>query len=234
MAEIVDGAGTGGAGSGTGGGGVGGGGREGAGGGGSLACPRCGREDRVRGVAAAYLRAKAELKEETGSGEDAKTTTRQENSALSKALSVAPTEPDSNMGCWGAVLLLVAVGSFVWGAIEGKWFDTETAVRFVPGTASDGSSLGVTSGAYLGWISGIALVIGVLLMALSGRALRAWRRRTEPGRAAADRVWSEAWYCGRCGTVHFSGERAMSLQEFRVRVWSAGGYGDLAVRHPAI
>lgn len=244
MAEIVDGAGAGAAGRGVGvagsGGGDGSGGadgswREDAGGTGSLACPRCGREDRVRGVAAAYLRAKAELKEETGSGEDAKTTTRQENSALSKALSVAPTEPDSfSMGCWGVVLLLVSVGALVWGAIEGKWFDTETAVRFVPGTASDGSSLGVTSGAYLGWISGAALVIGVLLVALSGRALRAWRRRTEPGRAAADRVWSEAWYCGRCGTVHFSGERAMSLQEFRVRVWSAGGYGDLAVRHPAI
>lgn len=216
MAEIVDGAGIGGAGSGSGAGG-----REGAGGGGPLACPRCGREDQVLGVAAAYLRAKAELKEETGSGEDAKTTTRAENSALSKALSVTPTEPDTNMGCWGATLLLVSVGTFVWGGIVGKWFDTESAVRFLPGTGPDGSSLPVTSGAYLGWISGAALVIGVLLLALSRRSLRAWRRRTEPGRTAADRVWSEAWYCGRCGTAHFSGERAMSLQEFRVRVWSA-------------
>ncbi|MFD5143496.1 hypothetical protein [Streptomyces sp. NPDC058401] len=207
---------------------------QGGGGEGSFACPRCGREDRVLGVSAAYLRAKAKLSFETKGGEDDTVTTREENSALAKALAVAPDEPDDGtLGCLGSLLVLVSIGAFIWGAIAGKWFDGETTPRFYGG---DGDlPFGVEDPtAYLGWISAASLVLGPLLLALSGRAVRAWRRRTAPGRAAADRVWAEAWYCGRCGTVHFPGERAVSLQEFRTRVWTAGGYGDLVVRHPAV
>lgn len=221
MAEITDGA--------------GGTGSEGVGPGGPPACPRCGREDEVLGVSAAYLRAKAKMRVERTRTEDDSVTIREENSALAKALAVAPDEPDNGtIGCLGAVLVLVSIGAFVWGAIEGEWFDGDTAPR-LKGSVDGGILFAAdeTTG-YLGWISAASLLVGVVLFALSGRAVRTWRRRTEPGRVAADRVWAEGWYCGRCGTAHFAGERALSLQEFRTRVWSAGGYGDLAVRHPAI
>lgn len=209
---------------------------QGGGGEGSLLCPRCGREDQVLGVSAAYLRAKADLRVEQGTGEDAKVTTREVNSALGKALALTPDEPDNaSMGCFGAVLLLVSIGTFIWGAIQGKWFDREAGLRFVPGAGGEVARLvNDPPMTYLGVISGAALLVGAILIALSGRAVRVWRRRTEPGRVAADRVWAGGWYCGRCGTVHFAGEQALTLQEFRTRVWSAGGYGDLAVRHPAI
>ncbi|MGW6708107.1 hypothetical protein ACWGDE_24885 [Streptomyces sp. NPDC054956] len=186
------------------------------------------------GVSAAFLRAKADLRVEQGSGEDAKVTTREVNSALGKALAVVPEEPsNASVGCSGMFLLLVSIGTFIWGAFQGKWFDRAAATRFVvePGGGRFVTDPPLT---WLGVVSGASLLLGAILVVVGGRAVRAWRRRTEPGRAAADRVWAEGWYCGRCGTVHFDGERAMSLQEFRTRVWSAGGYGDLAVRHPAI
>ncbi|MFZ3495698.1 hypothetical protein ACODT5_21155 [Streptomyces sp. 5.8] len=185
-------------------------------------------------MSAAYLRASAKLSVETKGGEGDHVTSREENSALAKALAIAPEEPDGDtMGCFGSLFVLVAIGAFIWGGIAGKWFEGDGAPRFYGG---DGDlPLGVEDpSAYLGWISAASLVLGPLLLALSGRAVRVWRRRTGPGRVAADRLWAEAWYCGRCGVVHFTGERAMSLQEFRTRVWSAGGYGDLAVRHPAV
>lgn len=201
---------------------------------GPLSCPRCGREDRVLGVSAAYLRARATMRVVSGRGEDDSVTTREENSALSKALAVAPDEPDNGAaGCIGVLSVLASIGAFVWGAIEGKWFENGTAPQLY-GAGGDGL-FGVDQPAtYLAWLGAALLLAGIILLALSGRAVRTWRRRTEPGRVAADRVWSEGWYCGRCGTVHFAGERALTLQEFRTRVWSAGGYGDLAVRHPAI
>lgn len=207
---------------------------EGGGGGGPLACPRCGREDQVLGVSAAYLRAKAEVRVERRGGEDDTVTTREENSALAKALAIAPDEPDDGtMGCLGVLLVMVAIGTFIWGGIAGKWFDGDTLPRFYGGDG-DGLFGAEDSTVYLGWVSAASLLVGVALIALSGRAVRVWRRRTEPGRVAADREWARGWYCGRCGTVHLPGERAMSLQEFRTRVWSEGGYGDLAVRHPAV
>lgn len=186
------------------------------------------------GVSAAYLRSKAKMRVERGGGEDDSVTIREENSALAKALAVAPEEPDNGTaGCVGVLLLLASIGAFVWGAIEGKWFGDDTAPRLY-GTDGDGHFAVDQPATYLGWIGAALLLVGVVLLALSGRAVRTWRRRTQPGRVAADRVWADAWYCGRCGTVHFAGERSLTLQEFRTRVWTAGGYGDLAVRHPAI
>ncbi|MFD6892583.1 hypothetical protein [Streptomyces sp. NPDC059957] len=216
------------AGGGTGAPGQGGGGEE------SLACPRCGREDRVLGVSAVYLRAKASMRVERGGGEDDSVTIREENSALAKALAVAPEEPDGGAaGCIGVTLVLASIGAFVWGAIAGKWFENGTTPRLY-GTDGAGPFAVDQPATYLAWIGAALLLLGALLIALSGRTVRTWRRRTEPGRVAADRVWADGWYCGRCGMVHFAGERALTLQEFRTRVWSAGGYGDLAVRHPAV
>ncbi|WP_328297133.1 hypothetical protein OG389_04435 [Streptomyces sp. NBC_00435] len=207
---------------------------EGVGEGGPLACPRCGREDQVLGVSAAYLRAKARMRVERGGGDDDSVTIREENSALAKALAVAPDEPDNGTaGCVGVLLVLASIGAFVWGAIEGKWFENDTAPRLY-GTDGDGLFAMDRPTSWLGWTGAALLLLGVILIAVSGRAVRTWRRRTGPGRVAADRVWADAWYCGRCGRTHFAGERSLTLQEFRNRVWSAGGYGDLAVRHPAV
>ncbi|MEV6950624.1 hypothetical protein [Streptomyces sp. NPDC051183] len=113
----------------------------GSGAGGAPTCPRCGREDWVSGVSAAYLAASSELRTESGRGEDSSVTTREENSAMARALSPAPPEPSGNA-----------------------------------------------------------------------------RSCTASG----------------CGTVHFSGEPGLTLQEFRTRVWTAGGYGDLVRKHPAV
>ncbi|MDJ0381204.1 hypothetical protein [Streptomyces sp. G-G2] len=91
--------------------------------------------------------------------------------------------------------------------------------------------------AYLAWISGLALLAAVVLFfALNRYELRV-RRRAEAGRAAAERVWSDGWFCARCARVYFarSGEDrgpALNLREFRVQVWEAGGYGDRVARHP--
>lgn len=223
MAEITDGVGVG-----------GGGGGEAPPGERSLACPRCGREDQVLGVPAAYLGAKAELREDSGGGEDHKVTTREVNSALGKALAIAPEAPANGAtGCFGMVLVLVSIGTFIWGAVQGKWFDRGAATRFVA-EAGGGHFVVDPPQTWVGVLSGVSLLVGVAMIVTAGRTVRVWRRRTEPGRAAADRVWAQGWYCGRCGTVHFAGERAMGLQEFRTWVWSAGGYGDLAARHPAI
>ncbi|MCX4694912.1 hypothetical protein [Streptomyces sp. NBC_01408] len=202
---------------------------------GPAVCPRCGRADQVLGVPAAYLAAKATHREETGTGDEKKVTVSEENSALAGALAAAPPEPsDESTGCWAGALMLTAVGSFIWGAIAGKWFDRDGARRLVETGNGDGRFVADPSYVFLGWISGTSLVLGLLLILILNRTAAVWRRRTEPGRDEADRVWSAGWYCGRCGSVHFSLGRSMTLREFRARVWSAGGYGDLAAKHPAL
>lgn len=87
---------------------------------------------------------------------------------------------------------------------------------------------------FLGVISAIALATAVVLCGRAARDVRAYRKQTKPGLAAAERLWLKAWYCGRCAMVHFAGGPALTLQEFRVRVWTAGGYGGMAERHPAV
>ncbi|MFG3000428.1 hypothetical protein [Streptomyces sp. NPDC048340] len=207
----------------------------GSGAGGAPTCPRCGREDWVSGVSAAYLAASSELRTESGRGEDSSVTTREENSALARALSPAPPEPSGNArSCTASLLLLASVGTFIWGAVAGKWLSRDTALRWIPGVDGGGRVVVDPPLTYLGWISGAALVLAVLLFAAEAGSTARWRRRTLPGRAAADAVWSNAWYCARCGTVHFSGEPGLTLQEFRMRVWTAGGYGDLVRKHPAV
>ncbi|MGW6945925.1 hypothetical protein [Streptomyces xanthophaeus] len=196
------------------------------------ACPRCGRADQVRGVPAAYLAAKSTRREEAGTGDEKTVTVVEDNSALAAALEAVPPEPsDGGAGCWAGALVLTAIGTFIWGAIAGKWFDRDGARRFVQTWNGDGHFVEDPPYTFLGWISGAALVLGILLIViLNGTAAR-WRRRTGSGRDAADRVWSDGWYCGRCGSVHFARGRAMTLREFRTRVWTAGGYGDLAAKH---
>lgn len=89
----------------------------------------------------------------------------------------------------------------------------------------------------LPWL-GAGVTGGVtVLMAVLG--VRKHRQNTKvlAGRPAAERLWARAWYCARCGTVHFpagDGSEAeagpLALAEFRRMVWSEGGYGHLAAR----
>ncbi|WP_327251339.1 hypothetical protein [Streptomyces sp. NBC_01244] len=75
-------------------------------------------------------------------------------------------------------------------------------------------------------ISAIALLTAVVLFVRVSGDGRAYRRRMEAGLTAAERLWIRGWCCGRCARVHFEGESAaLTLQEFRVRVWTAGGCG---------
>lgn len=184
---------------------------------------------------AAYLAAKATRREEVGTGDEKKVTIIEDNSALAGALAPAPPEPSGeSTGCWAGALVLTSIGTFIWGAIAGNWFDRDSARRFVPSGNGDGRFVVDSAYPALGWVSGATLVVGLLLIAILNRTDAVWRRRTEAGRDAADRIWSAAWYCGRCGTVHFDGEPALTLQEFRTRVWGAGGYGDLVRKQPAL
>lgn len=184
---------------------------------------------------AAYLAAKSTRREEVAAGDEKKVTVVEENSAPALALAPAPREPsDGSAGCWAPVLIMVAVGTFVWGAIAGQWFDRDGARGFVPFPGGNGDGRLVVGPSYAapGWVSGASLVVGVLLFVVLPRISVAWRRRTEAGRAGADRAWSAGWYCGRCGSVHFSLGPPLSLHEFRTRVWTAAGYGDLVAKHP--
>ncbi|MEU3076004.1 hypothetical protein [Streptomyces laurentii] len=86
----------------------------------------------------------------------------------------------------------------------------------------------------LGCLGALAGVVAVVLV----RRRNAFARLTR-GRQRAEALWARGWYCHRCGTAHFAdvpGEdvRPLTLQEFRERVWEAGGYGDLAAQRRAI
>lgn len=145
-------------------------------------------------MSAAYLRAKAKLSVERKGGDGDNVTTREENSALAKALAIAPDEPDdSTMGCLGALLVLVS------RTPRRTWAGSRR-----PRCSWDPSCRPCRAGPYGSGAAG-------------------------PNRAGWPRTAS-----GRTAGTAAAAERSMSLQEFRTRVWSAGGYGDLAVRHPAV
>lgn len=81
------------------------------------------------------------------------------------------------------------------------------------------------------------LLIGVVIALLAGAtALFLARRRRLAGRPRAERLWNQAWYCARCGTAYFPpaaglGAEALTLTDFRLTVWTEGGYGGLADRY---
>ncbi|WP_330328999.1 hypothetical protein OHS33_04130 [Streptomyces sp. NBC_00536] len=206
---------------------------------GTLCCPRCGREDQVTAVPAAYLAAKSTIRDEwSDEDNNRRTSVREANSALANALAPAPKEPDTgSVGCWGATLVLVSIGTFVWGAIAGGWFGRESGGWWVEQDGGDRRFVTELPMAYLAWISGIAILAAVALFCAMLRVETAHRRRTAAGRTAAERLWSEGWFCARCAGVYFgrTGEDrgpSLNLRDFRIRVWEAGGYGDLVARHP--
>ncbi|MGW6689047.1 hypothetical protein [Streptomyces sp. NPDC054961] len=189
---------------------------------------------------AVFLEGHRHVREDTGAGAERRTVTREVVSRLATALAPVPPAPSvQGRGCLGLLLVFVAVGTFLGGALAGHWFDgsaRESRPRYPSPGWDEGAAPGPQSGLFfLGVISAAALVAAVVLLVRVRRDGKAYRARTDPGLAAAERLWIRGWYCGRCARVHFEGEpAALTLQEFRVRVWTAGGYGDLAASHPAV
>ncbi|MCL2583564.1 MAG: hypothetical protein FWE35_14055 [Streptosporangiales bacterium] len=99
--------------------------------------------------------------------------------------------------------------------------------------AWSGTAAGGGTGTVLFWC-GIVCFAYALAMYGWAAARRARLTRVQRGAPAALALWRDAWYCQRCDGVFFSprtGSDApdglLSVSEFRHRVWSAGGYGDL-------
>ncbi|MEU2154581.1 hypothetical protein ABZ532_06095 [Streptomyces sp. NPDC019396] len=171
-------------------------------------------------------------------------TVRSVSTGLTKGLAPAPPPSPNGWGCLGLVAVLAAIGTFVGGALGGEWFEDEPAPPddfygsgFVNGSAPEPTSH-QPEFLFLAWISAIALVAAALLLLRAARH-RAASRRIAAGQPAAEAVWSDAWYCARCGTVHFQDgpglpRGTLSLREFRVLVWDAGGYGHLVGQHPVL
>ncbi|WP_405014958.1 hypothetical protein [Kitasatospora sp. NBC_01539] len=199
-------------------------------------CPSCGLTDLVVGVPAAYHAGRDSERITTRArfAEPETTVTRSVTTSLADALEPAPTPPASAGRAAGMALLVVSVGTFAGGAVAGHWFGdaVSTDRRTYPFDLASVADAPRPDYAFLGWISGFALLAAVLL--LVGTAVRrSAHRRRLAGRPAAERVWSQGWYCLRCGTVHFPAVRgravtALTLREFRTVVWEAGGYGHLA------
>ncbi|MFI5530876.1 hypothetical protein ACIA8O_20285 [Kitasatospora sp. NPDC051853] len=184
-----------------------------------LPCPSCDLPDRVESVPAAHLGGQHEVREPDDEGG---TRRRVRHSALSAALAPAPPEPVA--GCSAPLALLtlfVGTGLLVAGTV----LSTKDRLPEV----FQGFGL-------LRWLALPLLAVGLAaLLTAVGRARR-YRRETA-GRAGAEALWATGWYCGRCAVAYLTprpgeGVRGLTLSEFRAAVWSAGGYGHLADRHP--
>ncbi|MFF0067002.1 hypothetical protein ACFYRC_36965 [Streptomyces sp. NPDC005279] len=185
-------------------------------------CPSCGLTDRVSGVPAVYVAGMHHVNVVVPRTDDRMehTENRLVTTTLAAALAPAPTAPATWTGCLGVPLLVVAIGTFIGGSTNGHWFGRSLAEAH-----PDYSLLGV--------ISLLAMVVAAILIVSAVLRAIAFRRLMAAGRPAAERLWSRAWYCGRCGKVHFpprSGDPggALTFGEFRAVVWAAGGYGHLA------
>lgn len=106
-----------------------------------------------------------------------------------------------------------------------------------------GTALGGAARPVLFWC-GIACFAYALALYGWAAARRSRLSRVRRGAPSALALWRDAWYCQRCDGVFFPdapgadtggepGGRLLSRGEFRRRVWSAGGYGDLLGRVPA-
>ncbi|WP_354644423.1 hypothetical protein [Kitasatospora camelliae] len=206
-------------------------------------CPGCGRDDQVRSVPAVYLGGHDRVTLPAAQDADGtnRTVTRETTSALARALAPVPENPLPTAGrtALGVLAALVSLGTFIGGAAGGHWFsgnddDLPELVSYATYARQPrGADVDL---AFLGWISLAALLVAVALFAWSAYR-RALYRRLLAGRPAAEAVWSRGRYCARCATVHLGRRaggdgRALSLGEFRVLVWQAGGYGHLADGQP--
>ncbi|MFJ8662378.1 hypothetical protein [Streptomyces sp. NPDC093795] len=206
-------------------------------------CPGCGRDDRVQAVPAVYLAGRdAVTSRERDSDGDMRTVTRTATTGLSDALAPVPQRPSYAIGCLGYLAAAVSFGTFLGGALAGKWFRDEPAHE--PPELSgwhmpqDHPADPPPAFEFLGWISAFALLAAVLVFTMLLRRRTAFARVTRR-RHVAEELWSHGWYCHRCGTVHFEGvpgedRTPLTFQRFREKVWEHGGYGDLAAEQRAV
>ncbi|MEV7189872.1 hypothetical protein [Kitasatospora sp. NPDC093102] len=195
-------------------------------------CPSCRLVDQVRSVQAVYRAGRSTETVRSHMDDRRHTETRVVISELARALAPAPDRhPERAPVVLGVLALFGTVGAFF--AAEAQ----SDQDAFVGSSFSAGSALSHSSpdtGA-LYTLSGVGLFVAIALF-VTAALLRANANRELAGRSRAERLWSQAWYCARCGTVHFSptagqGSAAFSLREFRRRVWTAGGYGHLTDRY---
>ncbi|MEV7521162.1 hypothetical protein [Streptomyces sp. NPDC091371] len=205
---------------------------------GGLECPSCHRSDQVRAVPAVCLSGHRRFHEAGTGGAEQRTDTSEVVPRLADALASTPPPPvTAGRTALGVLLVLVSIGTFIGGALGGKWFadapepEDHGSLQLWGGATWAAPSEPEAELLFLGWISALALLAAALLIGSAVRIQRAFRARIAAGREAAEEVWSRGWCCARCATVHFAGGPAMTLQEFRTRMWDAGGYGDLARVH---
>jgi hypothetical protein len=167
--------------------------------------------------------------------DDRRTETRVVVGDLARALAPAPDRQPGRIPLTLGVFALVGAAAAFFVANSEEHFHSSRG-RFTtePDPAWSDSFPDVD---FLYGLSTAALVAALALL-LTGGLLRAAAARELTDRPKAERLWSQAWYCARCGTVHFppaagQGTDALSLLEFRYRVWTAGGYGHLLDRFRA-
>ncbi|WMX46557.1 hypothetical protein [Streptomyces roseicoloratus] len=205
-------------------------------------CPGCGRDDLVQAVPAVYLGGRDSVTgRERNSDGNTRTVTRRVTTALSEALAPVPKEPSSAIGGLGFFAGFVCVAAFMGWVLVGGAFEDEPEIPDgvygsfggPPEPARLGSDL-----SFLGWVSGLALAVALAVIVILVRRRAAFLHRIRD-RHRAEELWSQGWYCHRCGTVHLVGvpgedTAPLTLQRFRERVWERGGYGDLAARRRVV
>jgi hypothetical protein len=209
-------------------------------------CPSCGLTDQLISVPAAYLAGQQQVHEHVPASDDAPAGTRIRTvtSALAKALAPAPARPGTTggMSCLTVLVFLAAVALFVAAVLTGHWFrngfdcPTYGAVPYPYPEHPVAPACPTASEQTLGLLSLLALLGAVVLGVLAVRSNRSWHRLMA-GRPHAEALWSRGWYCTRCAVVHFpatagAAARPIDLAEFRLQVWTAGGYGHLASGRP--
>ncbi|WP_329622856.1 hypothetical protein OG357_22530 [Streptomyces sp. NBC_01255] len=210
------------------------------------ACPGCGQDDRVQAVPAVYLAGRdAVTSRERNRDGDLRTVTRTVTTGLSDALAPVPGAPAHAIGLLGFLSGFVCVAAFLgWVFVGGG---LESGPELGPGSGAvsepDFSMFGTPEDlgpdlGYLGWVSAGALAVTLLVLFEVRRRRTAFAHLTR-GRGRAEELWSQGWYCHRCGTVHFEDvpgeDRApLTLQRFREKVWEQGGYGELAAVRRAV
>ncbi|MFI6289817.1 hypothetical protein ACIBCM_34660 [Streptomyces sp. NPDC051018] len=188
-------------------------------------CPGCGRDDGLKSVPAVHRAAQRALFLPWTDG----------RSGLYRALAWAPPPRKPTMPQALLVNLIVVVGVilFVVGLAQKRRDDERAGEAELPGSTDPAPEPGPEFPA-LWWIS---LAIAVLYLVFFAWATQQMvsHQKLLAGRANARLMWACAWHCAHCAGVHFPQEqpaRALTLQEFRTRVWTAGGYGQLVGRYP--
>lgn len=195
-------------------------------------CPGCARTDQVRSVPAVHLAGRDTVTSRDSDG-NRRTRTQEITSPLARALAPAPDRHPERVPAFLGFPALFAAGFLFFVADSQSEFDDSKAKMFAGSPLADPSDSSQADSFYL--YSGIALFLAIALFA-TAVLLRVMTNRELAGRPQAERLWSTAWYCARCGTAHFppgagQGAGAVTLPEFRRRIWTTGGYGHLVDRY---